>query len=842
MAYTQDQIYWAGELHNCQEDFNYLSSKYLRFKSKEVIGFPTLKFNPVQQYINAVVHDQWKRTGKIRQVWGKSRQVGSCLDPDTLVLKSDLTWVPISKLQIGDRVVAVDEFPPQARRGFSRRLRTATVEVKAEVLEPAFKLIMENGIELIATGEHRFLSERCFGKDTRKHGGTRWRAVKDMNQKYNCWSGQHTIRFLVAPWENEPDYEDGWIAGILDGEGCFRHKRSGAEINISQVAGPVFDRVLEYMKRHKYEGATSVDCRQPGITSKLGKKDVHRFHMFAMNEIMRLLGSVKPSRWRDLDWWDGKALPSNNGGVWPRVREIIPLGKRTMIDIQTSTGTFVANGFISHNSTFWRALSFHRTAFRDHVNALLVAHSEPDAMELFQLDTGFYDALPQQLRPALKYRSKAKMEFADRNSKLLVNHAQNMHVGASQMNHIVHLTEVSRYPNADQIQASLFPSISNAKGQDCSVVVIESTSRFGGNWFKEFAEAAQRKENEYEFHFVPWYKHDLYHAPVPKGFEPTPEERDLLRQHRGLTLSNLAWYRLKRAEYVTNLIMFKAEYPFTWEESWILPQGTERTFQEAQIEYMEHTLKAGIRHIPTSRGLQENIGGMVEVWEMPQQGSFYDIGVDVSGGQTDHADYTAIEVINRATLKQAAEVKLHIDPSSEEFFDLVYWLGRAYNSGNMVVDITGGWGHALMSDLQKRNYPNIWQWRRRDDAKEKVSTRLGFYYTKRDKMWLVHNAVKTVQRERPHVHSPLLLSEIRGFITIGIDEWSAAPGKHDDLVNAYMLALLGSTDERPHPMEALPPAENKVVAKPWAVHAIDEDLGLHDTSSGNYVERVLSVQ
>ena len=570
--YSAEQAWWMHELYQCEEDFDYLAKKYLRFKSKEIIGFPTLKFNAVQQHVDACVKDQWKRTGKVRQIWGKSRQVGS--------------------------------------------------------------------------------------------------------------------------------------------------------------------------------------------------------------------------------------------------------------------------------STYWRAFSFHRTAFRKHVNALLIAHSEPDAMELFQLDTGFYDALPKPLQPELKYRSKSKMEFTNRNSKLLVGHAENLHVGASQMNHIVHLTEVSRYRNAHEIQASLFPSISTAKGKDCSVVVIESTSRFGGMWFKEFAEEAMKGGNEYEFHFVPWYKHSDYHLPVPKGFEPTPEEKDLLRRFQGLTYSNLVWYRMKRSEFATNLVVFQQEYPFTWEESWIMPVGTMRTFNEETVSYIEAHLQPGQRYIPTSQGLQENIAGMVEVWQLPQQGVFYDIGVDVSQGATDKADYTAIEVIRRDNLRQVAEVRLHMDPSSEEFFDLVYWLGRAYNSGNMVVDITGGWGHALMSDLQKRNYPNIWQWRRRDDSKERISQRLGFYYTKRDKMWLVHNAVKTVQRERPAVHSPLLLSELRAFITIGIDEWAAAPGQHDDLCNAYMLAMLGATDERPRSVEPLPQNTKPAIAKPWAIQDVDADLldGKGRSGVGSWIERVLSIQ
>jgi len=495
------------------------------------------------------------------------------------------------------------------------------------------------------------------------------------------------------------------------------------------------------------------------------------------------------------------------------------------------------------SSTYCRALSFHRTAFRDHTNALVVAHDEPDAMEMFQMDTGFYDALPSELRPLTKYRSKSKMEFTNRNSKILVNHARNMHVGASQMNHIVHLTEVARYPNGSEIQGSLFPSISSATGRDCSVVIIESTSRFGGDWFKDFAEEAMKERNEYEFHFVPWFMHQDYRLPVPKGFELTEFEKDLLRQYRGLTLENMVWYRLTRSTFSTNLALFGQEYAFSWGESWILPQGTMQTFQEEHLTYIHAHLKPGVRHVVTANGLQENIGGEIEVWQLPKEGVYYDIGVDVAGGATERADWTVIIVLRRDTLEQVAEVRLHMDPSSEEFLNLTYWLGRAYNSGQMTPDITGGWGHALLSDLQKRNYPNIWQWRRRDDAQEKVSSRLGFYYTKRDKTWLVHNAVKALIRERPIIRSRELLKEMRSFLTIGIDEWGAAPGTHDDVITAWMLAVLSATDERAPIFAPLPPTQPKT-GREWLIHDIDADLldGVSSNTLGSYVDRVLSTQ
>src|SRR5262249_54739404 len=47
----------------------------------------------------------------------KSRQLGSCLDPETPVLKADYTWCRIGDIKVGDELVAVDEFPLKKGKG-----------------------------------------------------------------------------------------------------------------------------------------------------------------------------------------------------------------------------------------------------------------------------------------------------------------------------------------------------------------------------------------------------------------------------------------------------------------------------------------------------------------------------------------------------------------------------------------------------------------------------------------------------------------------------------------------------------------------------------------------------
>ena len=174
------------------------------------------------------------------------------------------------------------------------------------------------------------------------------------------------------------------------------------------------------------------------------------------------------------------------------------------------------------------------------------------------------------------------------------------------------------------------------------------------------------------------------------------------------------------------------------------------------------------------------LGGPVEVWEAPQPGVFYHLGQDLAEGRTEQADWSVGCVVRRDTLAQVAQFRVHENPASTDFLDLVYWLGMTYNCAEINPDITGGWGNALLTELQYRNYPNIWRWRRRDDAKQRVSSRIGFLFTKRDKAHLVGNAVALATRGEVSVASETLLDEMRTYLNIGLDEWSAAPGQYDD--------------------------------------------------------------
>ena len=196
-------------------------------------------------------------------------------------------------------------------------------------------------------------------------------------------------------------------------------------------------------------------------------------------------------------------------------------------------------------------------------------------------------------------------------------------------------------------------------------------------------------------------------------------------------------------------------------------------------------------------------------------------------------DWTVACVLRRDTLEQVAQFRAQIDPAEPAFLNMMYWLGMVYNVAQINPDITGGWGAALLSDLQRRSYPNIWHWRRRDDAKERISTRLGFLFTRRDKVVLVSNAVALMMRGGLVIHSQVLFDELANFLNIALDEYGPGPGFNDDAVSAYALALLAARDERYEWESPMPTQEKPVDVVPeWKTHDVDRDLRGEDEERG----------
>lgn len=258
-----------------------------------------------------------------------------CLDPDTPILKEDLTWEPIKNLKVGDVLIGVDENKPE--KGKTRKIRKTKVLRTFESRKACYKITFSDGREVISSSEHPWLIKRQLARkniktNVKSYSNTswKWKKTKDIT----C---DDIVADVGKPWETDYSYEAGYLSGLFDGEGWLSHQYN---IGFGQKDGIVYDTTKQYLKN---KGFTFGE-------TKTTKTQVNKLWM-SSKDGLRFLGSIRPQRLikqRD-NYWIGKGLPIRKND-YIKVSKIEFLGERNTINIETETHTFIANGFVTHNS------------------------------------------------------------------------------------------------------------------------------------------------------------------------------------------------------------------------------------------------------------------------------------------------------------------------------------------------------------------------------------------------------------------------------------------------------------------------------------------------------------
>lgn len=497
----------------------------------------------------------------------KARQLGFCLDPSTRVLTADLRWVPIGELQPGARIVAVDECPPGGR-GTARRMRAATVIAAVEVHRKAYRITFDDGRSVVCTGQHPWLSRKAGS-------GTGWRSIEaDTRKKLLVGT---SVRWVTKPWGG-PTVEDGWFGGMLDGEGSLaKPSRGGASINVSQRAGPVLQRLVDYCDARGYNYRIEGDAAErPG---KHGRVPVPKVVFSRMDEMFRLLGQTRPTRFIGSEWWEGRELPGKrNGDVgWAKIVSIEPLAEQTMIDLQTSTGTYIAEGFVSHNTTLIDIFALDQAFFVEGLAAAIIAHDRDSMEAIFREKVKYpWENLPASLHEWNPARNDAANQLTFER-KGVIRVAMSVRSGTTQILHVSEMGKIARrYPErATEIITGSFPTV-----HEGGLVFVESTAEGTGGAFYDMVQQAKkldasiavsgRKRNRMEFqlHFYPWWRDAKYRA-NPEGVAIPPRLVKYfveLEVEHGIKLDahQAAWYVLMEAVQKDAM---KREYPSTVEEA-----------------------------------------------------------------------------------------------------------------------------------------------------------------------------------------------------------------------------------------------------------------------------------
>ena len=142
---------------------------------------------------------------------GCSHACSYCQVGGTPILMADGRTKPLCDVRIGDRVYGTE------RRGVYRRCVTTDVLDHWSTVKPAYRVTLEDGTELVASGDHRFLSNRGWKHVTGTEWGPLCRPHLTLNNKLIG-----TGRFASPPVE-DAEYRRGYLCGMIRGDGSVGH-------------------------------------------------------------------------------------------------------------------------------------------------------------------------------------------------------------------------------------------------------------------------------------------------------------------------------------------------------------------------------------------------------------------------------------------------------------------------------------------------------------------------------------------------------------------------------------------------------------------------------------------
>jgi DNA repair photolyase len=138
---------------------------------------------------------------------GCSHSCVYCAEGETPILMADGRTKPLAEVRTGDSVYGT------IRQGAYRRYVPTTVLAHWQTVKPGYLISLEDGTQLVASGDHRFLTGRGWKYVTGTEQGAARRPHLTTNNKLMG------VGAFAEPPKESPDYRRGYLCGMIRGDG-----------------------------------------------------------------------------------------------------------------------------------------------------------------------------------------------------------------------------------------------------------------------------------------------------------------------------------------------------------------------------------------------------------------------------------------------------------------------------------------------------------------------------------------------------------------------------------------------------------------------------------------------
>lgn len=263
-----------------------------------------------------------------------------CLTLDQRLLTSDLRWIPCGDIKAGDKLIAFDEYSPHVKPGGQparRRLQIATVTESYPARKQCVRVNLDNGESITCTHDHPWLATR-YADNSR---GAEWVNAENLMTLYD----PHVLKQFNT-WQPKTTYRAGWLAGMLDGEGSLSYGVHGSpKLMFKQAEGMLLEQFEKQMADEGY--AVTRYSHDAPIPSRLPTASIYVNGGF--DAIFQVLGELRPTRLLQ----KVETLGVKGRAINPRKARVVSvesIGDQDIQGITTSTGTYIGEGYLMHNT------------------------------------------------------------------------------------------------------------------------------------------------------------------------------------------------------------------------------------------------------------------------------------------------------------------------------------------------------------------------------------------------------------------------------------------------------------------------------------------------------------
>jgi hypothetical protein len=366
------------------------------------------------------------------------------------------------------------------------------------------------------------------------------------------------------------------------------------------------------------------------------------------------------------------------------------------------------------------------------------------------------------------------------------------------------LSEAAYYPGEDS-----FVSLLNTMSKDPdNVAIIESTANGmegPGAVFHDYWNGAVDGSNGLIPIFLPWHEDPGLTMPEDMAADaPANEYERFLMRELHCTKSQVAWYRWNlEVKCAGSIAKMRQENPSVPEEAFIssgTPAFDIEEMAKAKKSECDPIAKGSLRVDEDGNATFHEGMGEFLIWEVPQPGAHYYVGVDAAKG-TETGDFAAMTGINAETGNTAFRWADRTSP--EDTAPIVNGACRLYNKAMVNIEFTGGWGYIIAKELRDRyHYPNNYFWRGRDDSVDtKGRKSMGWETNDRTRRMLIDLYRTAVRRGEAHPKDAAFIAQMsRASMELGW-RWTVIKG-HDDILMSGFLAWVAKEHYHiPHAFE-----------------------------------------